>query len=95
MWPIVYKLLLDVYSWRGAFLIQGALMANISVLVLLQTSTITQTQPKDNICNESKHDIDLEKTPSYIKGIDENDDDGAVAIGLVQNHKDKNPGAIQ
>ena len=43
-WPLMYKLLLDEYTWRGAFLIHGALLFNHTVLVLILTSELAKPE---------------------------------------------------
>ena len=84
IWPVLYKLFLDAYSWRGTFLIQGALIANISVLALIQTSTWGKYSLQKAAGNEVKqHDIELEKKSSNIK-----DDNPTVTNRLIENHKD-------
>ena len=40
LWPVLYKVFLDLYSWRGSVLVQGALISNVAVLTLLQTSMV-------------------------------------------------------
>ena len=44
LWPILYKVFLDLYSWRGAFLLQGAIMINSSILAMIQTSNFWKTK---------------------------------------------------
>ena len=57
IWPIVYKLLLDTYAWRGAFLIQAGIVFNQAVLVLILTSGIENT-------HDDKHRTNLENNIS-------------------------------
>ena len=54
LWPIVYKILLDNFTWRGAFLIQGAIGLNNAAFILMQTSPLmpfkhNQQKECDNI----------------------------------------------
>ena len=44
LWPLIYKILLDEYTWRGAFLIHGALLFNHAVLVLILTSELVKPE---------------------------------------------------
>ena len=49
LWPIIYKVLLDTYSWRGAFLIQGAIVLHNAVLILLETSDLIKDKSLDSV----------------------------------------------
>ena len=63
IWPILYKKLLDSYTWRGAFLLQGALGANSFILVMIQTSTLLKTNIfSKKIINTKEEEIELDKT---------------------------------
>ena len=44
LWPLIYKVFLDLYSWRGAFLLQGAIMINSSILAMIQTSDFWKSE---------------------------------------------------
>ena len=44
LWPILYKVFLDLYSWRGAFLLQGAIMINSTTLAVIQTSKFWKSE---------------------------------------------------
>ena len=64
IWPIVYKLLLNTYAWRGAFLIQAGLIFNQAVLILILTSGIEDPQDiKHGMNPEENNSVDppLEK----------------------------------
>ena len=47
---------LDLYTWRGSLLVQGALISNVAVLTLLQTSTVKPTVFVDVLGKERTHE---------------------------------------
>ncbi len=59
LWPPLYRIFLDEYSWRGAFLMQGAVQFHIAICVLLQTHNPI-THNIGTKLQESKAELDQE-----------------------------------
>ena len=45
VWPILYQIFLDAYTWRGAFLLQAAFGLNSCILIMIQTSKLLNHSP--------------------------------------------------
>ena len=85
LWPIVYKILLDTFSWRGAFLIQGAMGLNNVAFILMQTSPL---MPIRQIQQKECHNIRKNQEPVMQLNMPNENDDKDIEIVRKRDNKE-------
>ncbi len=60
LWPPIYRTLLDKYSWRGAFLMEGAIQFHIAICVLLETHNPIRKTPEPKESKEEHNQAVLD-----------------------------------
>ena len=80
VWPIIFKVFLDPYGWRGALLLVAAIVSNIAVLLMVETTwgIKFQEQSRTNCKQHESNPGELEQTDVDI-GLKENPLDGNIA----------------